>query len=148
MNRRLYRSTEHKIIGGVCGGIGEHFDIDPTWVRLAAVALTLLHGAGILLYIIGWIIIPKHPAVESPSNPPAPAAPPAAKPNGRSRSIWPGVILIALGVLFLFHKLFWWFELDHVWPILLILAGVALLYGAFRNGRARQNDPEALHEPR
>lgn len=60
MSRRLYRSTEHKIIGGVCGGLGEHFDVDPTWMRIGFVVLVALtKGVGLLLYVIGWVIIPK-----------------------------------------------------------------------------------------
>ncbi|MFT4343532.1 MAG: PspC domain-containing protein [Candidatus Woesearchaeota archaeon] len=55
----LYRSTEDKMLAGVCGGIGEYFDIDPTIVRLIWVFATIFgHGAGVLIYIIAAIIIP------------------------------------------------------------------------------------------
>jgi phage shock protein PspC (stress-responsive transcriptional regulator) len=50
------------MLGGVCGGIGEYFDIDPTIIRLVAVAFALTAGAGVLAYIIAWIIIPDQPA--------------------------------------------------------------------------------------
>jgi len=60
MKKRLYRSKKNKIIAGVCGGIGEFLNIDPTLIRLLWVFGTLLWGAGILTYILGWIIIPKH----------------------------------------------------------------------------------------
>ncbi len=59
--KKLYRSRKNKIIAGVCGGIGEYYNIDPTWIRLLAVLLALADGIGILLYIIAWIIIPKTP---------------------------------------------------------------------------------------
>lgn len=59
--KRLYRSGKDRILGGVCGGIGEHFNIDPTIVRLLWVFLTLVYGAGILLYLIAWFIIPRNP---------------------------------------------------------------------------------------
>jgi len=49
-------------LGGVCGGIGEYFDVDPTIIRLMAVVVAL-SGAGILAYIIAWIIIPDQPVV-------------------------------------------------------------------------------------
>jgi phage shock protein PspC (stress-responsive transcriptional regulator) len=62
MAKRIYRSTKNRMLGGVCGGIGEYFDIDPTIVRLVAVVFAL-SGAGILAYIIAWIIIPDQPAV-------------------------------------------------------------------------------------
>lgn len=58
--RRLYRSGEEKILGGVCGGIAEYLNIDPVLIRLIWVAAGLT-GTGILLYIIAWIIIPRNP---------------------------------------------------------------------------------------
>ena len=59
MNKRLYRSVSNRMLSGVCGGIGEYFDIDPTLVRLAWVILTCFGGAGIWAYIIAAIIIPR-----------------------------------------------------------------------------------------
>ena len=57
--KRLYKSNKHKMITGVCGGIGEYFNIDPTLVRLLWVIFALAGGSGVLAYIIGWIIIPE-----------------------------------------------------------------------------------------
>jgi phage shock protein PspC (stress-responsive transcriptional regulator) len=59
--RRVYRSGNEKILGGVCGGLAEYYNVDPVIVRLLWVALSLLWGAGILLYIIAWIVIPRNP---------------------------------------------------------------------------------------
>jgi phage shock protein C len=59
--KRLYRSGKEKVLGGVCGGLGEYFGIDPTIVRLIWVLFFLAYGAGVLAYIIAWIIIPKNP---------------------------------------------------------------------------------------
>ena len=58
-DKRLYKSSENSMLCGVCGGIAEYFDIDPTLVRLAWVILTCFGGAGIWAYIIAAIIIPK-----------------------------------------------------------------------------------------
>nr|MBI4156298.1 PspC domain-containing protein [Candidatus Woesearchaeota archaeon] len=58
--KRLYRSNTNKVLAGVCGGIGEYFDIDPVIIRLIWV-LFLFMGAGIIAYIIAWIVIPKAP---------------------------------------------------------------------------------------
>jgi phage shock protein PspC (stress-responsive transcriptional regulator) len=55
---RLYRSTNDRILGGVCGGIAEHYGWDPTLVRLGWIVLSLGGGVGILLYIIAWLIMP------------------------------------------------------------------------------------------
>ena len=57
--KRLHKSESDKKLCGVCGGIAEYFDIDPTLVRLAWVILTCFGGAGIWAYIIAAIIIPK-----------------------------------------------------------------------------------------
>ena len=59
MNKRLYRSNESKVIAGVCGGIAEYFDLDPTLIRLAWALVCFLGGSGILAYIIAAIIIPS-----------------------------------------------------------------------------------------
>ncbi len=61
MKKRLYRSKNDCIIAGVCGGLGEYFDIDPTFIRLLWVLFILTGGSGILAYFIAWIIIPQHP---------------------------------------------------------------------------------------
>ncbi|HDJ22442.1 MAG: PspC domain-containing protein [Candidatus Aminicenantes bacterium] len=60
MAKKLYRSQEDKMISGVCGGLAQYLDIDPTLVRLIFVALSFLTAIlpMILFYIIAWIIIP------------------------------------------------------------------------------------------
>jgi phage shock protein PspC (stress-responsive transcriptional regulator) len=62
MMKKLYRSRENRKVGGVCGGIAEYFDFDPTLVRLGAIVLIFIWGAGILAYIVAWAIIPERPA--------------------------------------------------------------------------------------
>ena len=57
--KRLYRSNKNKILGGVCGGIGEYLDVDPTLIRLIWIMFALMFGSGVIVYIIAWIIIPK-----------------------------------------------------------------------------------------
>lgn len=58
--RKFYRDPDEKVIAGVCSGIAAYFDInDPIWVRLAFVIFTLTGGAGVLLYLILWAVIPK-----------------------------------------------------------------------------------------
>ena len=62
--KKLYRSSNH-IMAGVCGGIAEYFDIDPTLIRVAYVVLSLFSAAfpGLLLYIILMILIPNYDQV-------------------------------------------------------------------------------------
>jgi phage shock protein C len=61
--KRLYRSKKDRMLGGVCAGLGEHLDVDPTVIRLIwAVVSVLSIGTGIIIYILAWIIIPEEDA--------------------------------------------------------------------------------------
>ncbi len=57
--RRFYRDSENGYFGGVASGLGEYFDIDPLWIRLAFIALAFLKGLGVIIYIILWIVVPR-----------------------------------------------------------------------------------------
>lgn len=61
MTKRLYRSKTDSMLAGVCGGIAEYFDLDPTLVRIAYIVVSILSAAfpGLLVYIILWIVIPE-----------------------------------------------------------------------------------------
>ena len=59
MNRKLYKSNQNKMIAGVCGGLGEFFDVDPTLIRLLWVIFALAAGSGLLVYIASAIIFPE-----------------------------------------------------------------------------------------
>ena len=63
--RRLTRSTSDRVVWGVAGGLGRHFDLDPVLFRIAFVVLTLVGGSGILLYLTGWLLIPEDTAEQS-----------------------------------------------------------------------------------
>jgi phage shock protein C len=58
--KHLYRSKKDRILGGVCAGLGDLLDVDPTVIRLIWAVVTVLSiGTGILIYILAWIIIPE-----------------------------------------------------------------------------------------
>ena len=59
--KKLYKSRKNRVIDGVCGGIGEYFNIDPTIIRVIWIILVLCVGTGILAYIICMILIPSMP---------------------------------------------------------------------------------------
>ncbi len=62
MMKKLYLSETGRKIGGVCAGLGEYFDKDPVLFRVLFILLTLLSfGAGIIVYLVMWMIIPKKP---------------------------------------------------------------------------------------
>ena len=59
--KRLYREKSNEMIAGVCSGIAEYLDIDPTVVRLLFVLFALAAGGGVMVYIVLWIIMPERP---------------------------------------------------------------------------------------
>ena len=136
MKKKWYRSRKDKMIGGVCGGIGEYFDIDPTLIRILFV-VGLFMAAGFLAYIVLWIVVPEEPVIpETTSATGATAeqksdaenARPETKPNEpgprRNRSGIFGGVLVILGVLLLIDN----FVTFHAfWPLVLILIGVGIL---------------------
>lgn len=61
MNKRLYKSNKNKMLEGVCGGIAEYFNLDPTLIRLGWILFCALGGCGILAYIIAAVVIPRDP---------------------------------------------------------------------------------------
>jgi phage shock protein PspC (stress-responsive transcriptional regulator) len=70
--RRITRSRDDRILGGVCAGIARHLDIDPVIVRIATVALVCAVGAGAVAYVAAWILMPlddEQPAAPMPSAP-------------------------------------------------------------------------------
>ena len=68
--KRLLRARSERVIGGVCGGLGRYFNIDPIIVRIAAVGLALLGGAGVLLYVAALLLVPAEdsPAASAPAD--------------------------------------------------------------------------------
>ena len=138
--RRLHKSRTARMIDGVCGGVAEYFGLDSTLVRLAWVLLLLVGGMGIVLYLISMIIMPARPA--------GAAAPPVAV-RERNSKFW-GILLVVVGTVWflgnlglpLWHR--WWgLAWDVMLPVLLILAGVAFLFGG-RNSLTTA--PAAPHE--
>ena len=115
--RRLLRSRDDRVIGGVAGGLGAYLGIDPVIVRLVFVVLALAGGGGILAYIIAWIVIPEAP--EGGASAPERAS--------HSAPILAGLVLVALGGLLLVDQLLPAFSWRYVGPVLLILFGGLLL---------------------
>jgi phage shock protein C len=153
--RRLARSTRDRMWAGVCGGLAEYFDVDPTLMRIVWVAFTIFtHGLGVPAYIVLWLVMPRDDRVERPPPTTAPVGgeaettPPAAgtptswdpAPTGdwhqwgehqpaftrRQRST--GVILVGLGVLLLVNNLGWfsWINIDWGLAWPLILVGIGV----------------------
>lgn len=63
MEKKLYRSRKNRLLAGICGGLGDYFGVDPTVVRLIMVVAAIFSfGAGLLFYLIAWLIVPEAPA--------------------------------------------------------------------------------------
>ena len=75
MTKRLYRSRKERMVAGVCGGLAEYFDVDPTIIRLVAVLLALAGGPGLVVYIVMAIVVPEEPVGAYKVQEAAPAPP-------------------------------------------------------------------------
>jgi len=137
MAKTLYRSKVNRMLGGVCAGIAEYFDIDPTIVRLIWLATVLFGGTGVLLYLIAWIIIPENPYqnINNENENPSENHQNQFQNNGanntkkseQNNAFLGGLILIFIGLIFLFNKFLPWFNWSFVWPIFLIIIGIAII---------------------
>ena len=66
MGKRLYKSTDNKMLCGVCAGFAEYLELDPTIVRLGWAVFSLMGGAGVIIYIIAAIVMPPKPKAQNP----------------------------------------------------------------------------------
>ncbi len=64
MSKRLYKSKKNRVIGGVCGGVGEYFNVDPVVIRILWLIALFALGTGFLVYIICLIVIPEEPDIK------------------------------------------------------------------------------------
>ena len=120
--RRLQRSRRDRVVGGVCGGIAHYLDIDPVLLRVAAAALALSGGLGVLAYVVAWVVIPEADDDE-PERTTAPA-------ERHSVAIVVGAALVGLGVLLLARQWLPWFGAQAFWPLVVVAAGVVVLVSA------------------
>lgn len=132
MNKQLYRSNQNKVLGGVCGGIGEYFDIDPTIVRIIWF-LSIFTGIGIIAYLVCWLIIPlkSYSSYSSYSDDSTPAQGSSFDKERSTRIL--GISLILIGIVFMMDKFFRWFDLDIMIPLIIILIGAFILLRARRD---------------
>jgi phage shock protein C len=117
----LRRSTTDRMIGGVCGGLGRYLGIDPVLLRIAFVVLALAGGGGVIVYVVGWILIPEQkPGEDLGSQPPS---------SAETLRLVAGGTLIAVGVILLLDL-----SLPRIgrylWPLALVAIGVAVIVQA------------------
>jgi phage shock protein C len=159
--RRLHRSRRDRQLAGVCGGLGEYFEIDSVIWRLGFVAAGFVTaGAAFLVYVVLAVLMPQEEqegqeVAPFRVNPPEDVNDPAASPRtfdddlpgyspseatlerqerrNRNRQLG-GLIMVGAGALLLLGNLnvFWWFNWARFWPVVLIIVGVAILAGQRR----------------
>jgi phage shock protein C len=145
--KKLYRSSQNRVIAGVCGGVAEYLNLDPIIVRILWILLIFIGGSGILFYILSWILIPVNP---NQANLPV-------RKNGHQ--VW-GIILITLGVILLLTNIglfpqFDWFEWWDVFSwgtmvsIVIIIIGALLVFNYFKSKDVvpqPNGEPEVIQE--
>jgi phage shock protein PspC (stress-responsive transcriptional regulator) len=142
--KRLYRSEEDVIIGGVAAGLGEYFDLDPSLMRVLFLALFFAGGSGFLFYLLLWLILPKKSQLKLGA-----ASKQTLEANAREmetkarqtvdklqhetddqmlekRKQWFGFGLLTVGLLIFLSNLNL-IDFDLVWPLTLIILGLTVL---------------------
>lgn len=148
LNKKLYRSTERRIIAGVCGGIGEYFSVDPVLIRIVFLLLTLIGGSGVFFYIFCWIIIPREGHENNNQKKVSGFADELReramgfttrckqyggikrKKNGTPKANILGIFLVIFGFILLFDKIspFNFLRWDLFWMIVIILIGLFMIF--------------------
>jgi len=124
--RRLYRSRTDRILGGVCGGLGEYLGVDSNLIRIVWVLLSFVYGAAILIYLIAWILLPEKPEVY--------VKPQTALPKPANWTLIVGLILIGLGALMFLKTLIPIRFLSIGEGLVFLLAGAILVLAGLRYG--------------
>lgn len=112
----LTRSTEDRVVAGVCGGIAARLGVDPIVVRLATVVLTLANGVGLVAYVSAWHLLPDDEGVEAPP----------VRRAGAERAV--AIALIAVGFLLLLNEIGLLLPERFVWPVVLAALGAGLVW--------------------
>jgi phage shock protein C len=150
MESRLYRDEQNKVLGGVCAGLAEYFNLDIMVVRLIFLFALIVAGSGFMLYIILWIVIPRNhnvPGVDYivPPEGTSETYPYQQPRRVNSGSMIGGLILILFGAYFLLEQFDFlpdW-DFDKLWPVILIIIGLVIIFGR----RRRPAPADTLNHP-
>lgn len=132
--KRLSRSSRDKVIAGVCGGLGEYFELDPVLFRLLFVIVTLIGGSGILVYIILWLVIPEDTDTKGSREETVSKNVKEMKKTGEKvvnkldtdqGRLLVGVLLLLVGIFFLVDNFI--SIRQFFWPTMIILAGLVVI---------------------
>ncbi len=146
MTKKLYRNKSQSILGGVAAGIAEYFDLDTTLVRVGCLLAFFLGGSGLLIYIILWIVLPEkqelmangqlindNPYLVNDSN--------QMKTKKKEEEGYiGGAVLILIGSIFLINNFVPGLRIEKLWPIILIVIGILLLFGVAKKKNNKETD--------
>ena len=148
MKSYLYRSESNRMLGGVCGGLGDYLALDPVFIRLFFVLLFFGHGSGMFIYFILWVIMPNESNVQVGKSLEDTIRESGENFGERIQSIGQefgeamrnpnpqagmivGIALITLGGILFIENLgiysLRWISFDVLWPALLIVGGIVIL---------------------
>ena len=166
MNRRLFRSSDDRLLAGVAGGLADLWDVDPSLVRIVWLILVPLTGGfALIAYVVMAFVVPEEedlPAasanVEDPAVPPqdwrsARQAARAARRAARGErfggtgtgtvGVLIGALLVVAGVYFLVREYIPDLDLNWLWPVALIALGIVVLLSAFRRPPGSSSNTDA-----
>lgn len=141
MSTRLYRSKYNRYIGGVSGGLGEYFNIDPVIIRIIFFIAFIGWGTGLLAYIILWIFVPSNPYQDVRTLESDPNKNDKSQFNKNAGTVL-GAGLVLIGFALLVENFFPLLEWSYVWPILLIGLGGYILF----HQRSKNIEGENINE--
>ena len=124
--KRLQRDLQNKVLGGVCSGLSNYFNIDATFWRILFFVLFLFGCSGLLIYVILWIAMPaaKYEPGSTPASQEVSANDVQKKKNGNMAA---GLTLIGIGIICLLARYVPQINWHTAWPILLIVLGLILI---------------------
>jgi phage shock protein PspC (stress-responsive transcriptional regulator) len=121
--RRLRRRTSDRVIGGVAGGLGDYFNVDPLLIRIGFVGLMLFGGAGLVLYVVAWLLIPHEGSDES-------TVERVLRRFASWRLFWIGAVIVAFLIILwgpIRQTGYYWIDSPILWAIAVIVVGVLVL---------------------
>ena len=129
MNKKLYRSRENSQVAGVCGGLGNYFGVDSTWLGVIFVIMAFMEGFGLFVYLILTVVVPRVPEgqVEEKSD--------SFPDISVSASKFGGIALIFFGMIAIFWNFFpgaYRLISDNFWGAAFILLGLVMLWTTMR----------------
>jgi phage shock protein PspC (stress-responsive transcriptional regulator) len=142
--RRLERRSTNRVVGGVAGGLADYLNVDPLLIRVGFAGLMLFSGAGIPLYLLGWLFIPLTGRQDS-----------LAMGWFRSLALRPGTVVV-LGILFILlflsfpvmRRLDGWYVPTEVWfALAVVIVGIFLLLPRGQGGTGAARPPAATSAP-